>query len=46
MIEWDKGNKPPYPGLYWVTVNEAGKIKMYDEPMLYKDGSWQFNGHN
>lgn len=45
MTEWTKGNKPYSQGLYWVTVNEAGKIKMYDEPMLYKDGTWELNGH-
>ena len=45
MTEWTKGNKPYSQGLYWVTVNEAGKIKMYDDPMLYKDGTWELNGH-
>lgn len=46
MTEWTKGNKPYSQGLYWVTVNEAGKIKMYDEPMCYKDGIWQLGGKN
>ena len=46
MTEWTKGNKPYQQGLYWVTVNKAGKIKIYDEPMLYKDGTWKLNGHN
>lgn len=47
MVDWTKGNTPPFPGLYWVTVNEAGKIKVYDEPMRYKGkGEWQLNGHN
>ena len=46
MAEWTKGNKPYSQGLYWVTVNEAGEIKMYDEPMRYKDGIWQLNGNN
>lgn len=46
MTEWTKGNKPYSQGLYWVTVNEAGKIKMYDDPMRYKDGIWQLDGKN
>ena len=46
MTEWTKGNAPYIRGLYWVTVNEAGNIKMYDKPMLYKDGMWQIDGHN
>ncbi len=44
MTEWTAGNTPPYKGLYWVTVNEAGIVKMYDEPMRYeKDGKWFLN---
>ena len=46
MTDWTKGNIPYAQGLYWVTVDEAGKIKMYDDPMRYKDGVWQLNGHN
>lgn len=44
MADWTKGNKPYSPGLYWVTVNEAGKIKMYDDPMRYEDGKWTLKG--
>jgi len=43
--EWSKGNKPPYKGLYWVTVDEAGTIKMYDRPMRYeKNDTWLLDG--
>jgi len=44
MTEWEKGNKPHCSGLYWVTVNEAENIKMYDDPMRYEDGKWTLNG--
>ena len=44
MSDWSKGNKPPYAGWYWVTVNEGGSIKMYDAPMQYKDGCWLYDG--
>ena len=47
MFEWEKGNRPQNEGLFWVTVNEAGSIKMYDEPMQYKgNGIWLLNGGN
>ena len=46
MTEWTKGNKPYSQGLYWVTVNEDGKIKMYNEPMYYKNGIWQLDNKN
>ncbi len=47
MSEWIKGNTPPFPGLYWVTVNVDGDIKMYDEPFNYMGhGEWKWNGKN
>ena len=44
MAEWRKGNKPYSRGLYWVTVDEAGNIKMYDEPMRYTGDAWTLDG--
>ena len=44
MADWIKGNKPYSEGLYWVTVNEAGQIKIYDEPMYYDNGKWYLEG--
>ncbi len=44
MTEWTKGNIPPYQGWYWVTVDEAGSIKMYDIPMRYENGEWSLDG--
>ncbi len=46
MNEWNAGNKPPFTGWYWVTVNEAGNMKMYDTPMRYSEGAWSLNGKN
>ena len=45
MTDWTKGNKPYSNGLYWVTVNEGGTIKMYDDPMYYDrdSNSWFLN---
>ena len=44
VTEWAKGNTPPYRSWYWVTVNEAGSIKMYDTPMRYEDNTWFLDG--
>ena len=44
MSEWKKGNTPSYHGWYWVTVNEADNVKMYDEPMHFFDGAWSHSG--
>ena len=45
MTEWTKGNTPPCKGWYWVTVDEAGSVKMYDVPMRYENGEWIVDGH-
>ena len=48
MNEWNKGNQPPFSGLYWVTVNEAENTKMYDVPMQYDNvtRSWKLGNAN
>ncbi len=46
MSDWIKGNRPSYTGLYWVTVDEGGSIKMYDEPMMYEgNDKWMLGGN-
>ena len=46
MNEWHAGNKPPYTGLYWITlIGKNGLPKVCETPAEYLgDGVWKVEG--